>query len=35
MWLLKKANVVGQCDFDATMAELLSLTKSFLSNNLK
>jgi hypothetical protein len=29
-WLLRRAGAVGECDFDATYAELLILTKNFL-----
>ena len=35
VWLLRKVGAVGNCDFDATYAELLLLTKSFLHTHLK
>jgi hypothetical protein len=34
IWLLRKTGAVGECDFDATYAELLMLTKDFLHSHL-
>lgn len=35
VWLLRRAGAVGECDFDATYASLLLLTKDFLHIHLK